>query len=530
MSSMQGKSNQPPRILVLGANKESIQYYELLLAQNVHVLALDCDPVLPQDFLDRWKDRLTCIKHDFSDHVGAAKLARKYGVTHSIAFPVGRALTALGKINDELGLPGASFTAIDTLTHKLKLHKFLESCGIDNYQWIYVPAEKVHSLPSYADEIQSSIGYPCIIKPVTGSGSVGVRMIRSAQDLKSYMAPERFYDDGLLIEQLLKGDEFSCSLLVDNVGKCHLLGLYFKDISTAPYRQETAYFSENSTAVSLAREAIMPLMQKLSSALELRSTFLTADVINSWSGTPYIIDCSARLSGNQVISLHCFNGNNPMQLYRENVIEGKSISCKLPSRACAIRFFDFTERAVWPENAPESPMAKARTSDTAVAFNASELACIRALNSGMNYTVNSDKSVSKSSDSTPETELSCVKTSEGVAGNSYSAGKAVGKATGSDSGYEHGTVLSTSHSSCCDIQSDCCDDVIAANIFNAEELSHIVTLENYLHRGAEYGPLKTGSDLSSGFIMVAHDTVTQADMLALRYLKWLNSHAVSRIA
>ena len=61
--------------------------------------------------------------------------------------------------------------------------------------------------------IEKDLGYPCFVKPANGGSSVGVSKVRSREDLGPAFAAAFRYDDKIVIEEQIEGQEVECSVL-----------------------------------------------------------------------------------------------------------------------------------------------------------------------------------------------------------------------------------------------------------------------------------------------------------------------------
>lgn len=232
-------------VLILGVGAGSQAFIEELLTKGVKVVALDQAPQLTPEFLASPLARnLTLLTHDFSDFKVVADAIARYHVTHTLALPVGRALMYLGQINERYSFLGPRTQAIDTCTDKHKFRQLLTKHGLPAPRQIVLSA-RIHGLgltPNEITQATQKLGFPLVVKPACGSGSQGVRYCSKPEELAQYCVPERFAAGELLLEQAIEGTEYSTNFFVDAAGAIHMLGLFAKEMSALPYRQEVAYF------------------------------------------------------------------------------------------------------------------------------------------------------------------------------------------------------------------------------------------------------------------------------------------------
>ena len=325
------------RVLVLGASLEIAPFLELLSAAGIAVVCLDRKPQLSADFLAA-HPLIKCVPQDFSDLEKVRVLLQHEHITHTLALPVGRALTTLGKINDEFGFTGPSFQAIDVMTDKGKYHEFARAHQLHDYPFVVLPDASEASLQAVQATVATQIGYPCIIKPSFGSGSDGVRLISSPTELLSYQASERFKDSPLIVEKYLSGPEYNCNMFFTADGEPHFFGVFLKEVSPAPYRQEITYLVDNVDAVTAH---LLPFYRRLGKAFNLCECFLSADTIISPEGVPYIIDISPRLVGNSLIKVFLQDGINPMAIFKQDVLQQEPLNLSPHRHHLSLRFFSF---------------------------------------------------------------------------------------------------------------------------------------------------------------------------------------------
>lgn len=334
-------ANSPAtKLLVLGAAAENIPFIKYLLEQGLHVVCTDRHPSddAYTEFA-KFGDAFKCYAIDFSNDNEIDALVENEHITHTIPLPIGRALVCLGRINDKFGFAGASFRATDTLTDKISFHKFCEDNALNHCKYMVIPHPADNSLRSSVAEIEATLAYPFLVKPALGSGSTGVIIINSREELLAYRIPERFNTNELLIEELIEGTEYSCSIIVDAQGNPTCMGLFAKFISKPPYRQETVYFSDDYTETY---KVIEPVIKTLCKQLQLKSCFINSDIIVTEHDEPFIIDISPRLGGNSILDLLTYNGNNPLHLYKRCMLDGFKPEIN-PQKVAAMGFFDFAD-------------------------------------------------------------------------------------------------------------------------------------------------------------------------------------------
>ncbi|MGH4123054.1 MAG: D-alanine--D-alanine ligase [Clostridium sp.] len=113
-------------------------------------------------------------------------------------------------ILESLGVPfsGCGVLASALCMDKNISKKLLVSEGIKTPKWIIVKDENKIDY-----SLVENIGYPIIVKPNSGGSSIGTIMAYSREKLKEGVYEALKYDDEIIIEEYIKGEEITCSIL-----------------------------------------------------------------------------------------------------------------------------------------------------------------------------------------------------------------------------------------------------------------------------------------------------------------------------
>ncbi|RKT17070.1 biotin carboxylase [Streptomyces sp. 1114.5] len=157
------------------------------------------------------------------------------GVTSSSEYFIATAAAAAAR----LGLPAADPQALTRCRHKDLQRAALAAAGVP------VPAHRAVGGLAEALAAADELGYPVVVKPTTGSGSVGVRLCAGPEDLAAHAAPlldspvnERGQaTPGLvLVEEYVTGREFSVETFDHEV-----VGVVGKHLGPPPHFVETGH-------------------------------------------------------------------------------------------------------------------------------------------------------------------------------------------------------------------------------------------------------------------------------------------------
>jgi biotin carboxylase len=193
------------------------------------------------------------------------------------------------------GFPGADGQAIENCQNKFLQRGMFKNAGL------LTPAyELVHDVPS-AVEAATRIGFPVIVKPMVGSGSIGVRLCLDGGEVGDQVAHllstggERIARD-VLIEEFIVGLEYS----VETVGDV-VLGITKKHLGQLPYFVEVGH----DFPAALRRSDEVAINDTVLSALDAlhlhwgpAHTELRLD-----SRGPVIIEVNPRMGGDMIPEL-----------------------------------------------------------------------------------------------------------------------------------------------------------------------------------------------------------------------------------
>ena len=114
-----------------------------------------------------------------------------------------------GKIQAVFDLEGICYTGTDTLSSAVCMNKALAK-EIMAYNGIPVP-KGVRMFKGR--DTSNTVGYPCVVKANCGGSSVGVSIARDEKEYEAALADSFKYDDEIVVEQYIKGREFSIGVI-----------------------------------------------------------------------------------------------------------------------------------------------------------------------------------------------------------------------------------------------------------------------------------------------------------------------------
>ena len=118
-----------------------------------------------------------------------------------------------GSIQAALTLHGIRYTGSDMLGAAIAMHKGVTK-GVFLNSDVPTPESRLYKREFMCDEYLSSwLSFPCVVKPCSAGSSVGVQIVDSRAGFKAALEDAFRYDSDVLVEEFVKGREFSVGIL-----------------------------------------------------------------------------------------------------------------------------------------------------------------------------------------------------------------------------------------------------------------------------------------------------------------------------
>ncbi|MEZ4511367.1 MAG: ATP-grasp domain-containing protein [Chloroflexota bacterium] len=179
---------------------------------------------------------------------------------------------------------------------KHKMRQMLSGAGIN------APRFQLFHTNDDPHAIAAQVGYPCVVKPTTLSGSRGVirandpaELVAAVQRLARLIAPAGSPPQPFLVEAYIPGIEVALEGMVDN-GRLTILALFDKpDPLEGPFFEETIYTTP-SRLPEATQQAIADCTDKAAQALGLRTGPIHAELRLNDDG-PWLVEIAGRSIG-----------------------------------------------------------------------------------------------------------------------------------------------------------------------------------------------------------------------------------------
>jgi len=163
--------------------------------------------------------------------------ARKFGPLDHIVTAQETLLEPVAKTREALRIPGMSSATVRQTLDKSLLKSTLRGAGVQT------PPDRIVTSKTDAVRFLSEVGFPIMLKPLTGSGALATLLIHTAADLDHAMdLMQPSTEHPVLAEAFLHGQELCFdTITIDNEPQLHSVCLYLPSILEAVEHPEVQW-------------------------------------------------------------------------------------------------------------------------------------------------------------------------------------------------------------------------------------------------------------------------------------------------
>jgi biotin carboxylase len=277
------------KILILGGGKAQAEFVEYCLSKGHVVYLLDGNKEAYANSIENRNLHPQLVDITLPGKV--LEFAKNIIPDAVIAPSNDAGLEAATMVAEHFGIPGPGVYALQNSRNKFNFRKLLEKNSI-NSPWYF----EVSSTNS-EDAITKVPNYPCVIKPVQGSGSKGVRFLESSPDLSAYFKESFAFSTSnqYQIEEFIDGVEFSIEGVVQD-GDFTILAVCEKVRSKLPNLVDTRV----SYPPRLTLENLQKVHQTASEIvklLQVQNAPIHMEIIQSPTRGFFPVECAVRAAG-----------------------------------------------------------------------------------------------------------------------------------------------------------------------------------------------------------------------------------------
>lgn len=254
--------------------------------QNEHVLYDFFDEIIYIDYLDS----MDCLK----EHIARIRMDHKIV---ALLTPGENAIEIGGELRSTFGIPGLQKNQAEAVRNKWIMKQMLHQRGIRT------SATAIALSASDYEEFVEENGFPIIVKPLSGFGTINTFKISTINELNYYLDHTRKEHQKDLLEEFISGKEFHCDSIIS---KGHVVFssvsqyLYnCLEIATSNKPPASITFPEGSNIEYIDR--IKEVNKEVISALGINNSVTHAELFLTPEGEVVFGEIGARIGGAQVI-------------------------------------------------------------------------------------------------------------------------------------------------------------------------------------------------------------------------------------
>lgn len=194
-------------------------------------------------------------------------------------------------VANKMGLTANSMETVERSTNKHLMRDTFAKCGDSSPRSFLVTKE-------HRDEVDvSNMRFPLIVKPTDRSGSRGITLISSKEELPAALdaAFSCSFEGAAVVEEFVTGEEFSVEYLSWE-GEHHFLQMTKKFTTGAPHFIETGHLEPAPVSNELLDRTKAVVTHALDS-LGVRYGASHSEVIIDSDGQPWIVEIGSRMGG-----------------------------------------------------------------------------------------------------------------------------------------------------------------------------------------------------------------------------------------
>ncbi|WP_290057122.1 ATP-grasp domain-containing protein [Amycolatopsis solani] len=232
---------------------------------------------------------------DFTDETAYAQAIRDAAADADFVWHVGseESMQLAYDVADELGKAVNSPRSVALLNDKLAMRTLLRDKGISSVR--FATADHPAEIP----ELLRDFELPVVVKPARLSASRGVFLLTDPADLPAWNRELGGYEGPLLVEEYLRGPEFSVETLTVR-GEHHVVGVTRKLLGPLPHFVERGHVHGEPETPETRQVAALAV--ELLDAAGYQCGPAHTEVILT-DGGPRIVESQARLGGDKIPNL-----------------------------------------------------------------------------------------------------------------------------------------------------------------------------------------------------------------------------------
>ena len=280
------KGQKPKAVLIFGVGELQRSIIKRAKKMGLYTVGIDpCADATCKDCVDAFE---VVSGQDYEAHCAVVE---KYGIDAIVTAATDKPLVMMARIAEKYGFPFYSVETAKWSTDKFQMKERFELGGVPHAQG---------RLISKAEEAEGLV-FPVIVKPRDNSGSRGVKLCRSKEELEVSMseALEVSKLDTVLVEEFIEGPEYSIESLHHD-GKSEVIQFTEKKTTEFPYNVELGHIQPANISDE-NKQKIRDIISKIGKALNFENCPSHTELKINERGI-FVIETSPRLGGDYITS------------------------------------------------------------------------------------------------------------------------------------------------------------------------------------------------------------------------------------
>ena len=317
------------KVLIIGASILQLPAIKKAKELGYYVGVIDYNP---NAIGVPYADKFFCVST--IDIEGVVKTAREFSPDGIMTLATDMPMRSIAAACEALGLAGITCETALKSTDKGEMIKAFAENGVE-HPWYYIINGKEE-----LDSVINKITFPCISKPTDNSGSRGVMLINSKEELVESIeySSSQGRSGSVIVEEYLTGNEVSVEIMTLD-GEISILQVTDKLTTGAPHFVEMGH-SQPSALPKASVEAIKDLASRAVRAVGIKNGPAHVEIMMTKNG-PRMIELGARMGGD-CITTHLVPLSTGIDMVEAtiNLACGEKVDIKPKfNRGSAIRYF-----------------------------------------------------------------------------------------------------------------------------------------------------------------------------------------------
>lgn len=273
------------KLLIIGASILQFPAIKKAKEMGLEVAVADFNPeAIGVPYADKYFNASTI------DIEAIVRVAEEYQPNGIMTLATDMPMRSIAAATSKLGLVGITSDTALKSTDKAEMIKAFHSAGVPA-PWYYIIANEAVFNKKFAE-----FTFPCIMKPTDNSGSRGVILIKSVDELADAYkySREQSRNGSVIVEEYLQGHEVSVEVIVYK-SKAHILQVTDKLTTGAPNFVEMGH-SQPSHFIGEALDKIHDVATKACAAVGIENGPVHVEIMVTECG-PKMIELGARMGG-----------------------------------------------------------------------------------------------------------------------------------------------------------------------------------------------------------------------------------------